>query len=106
MHDLNLGSANGVSCDPALANSVLDIGNPASGYNVVPNDQFQGGYITRHYGQPQDNIHAVQLEVTQSSYIQEAIPFNYLPKRAVGVQPRLRRVIEAVLGFARERGVA
>ncbi|MEO6072857.1 MAG: N-formylglutamate deformylase, partial [Burkholderiales bacterium] len=104
--DLNLGSANGASCDPALANTLLDIGNAASGYSAVLNGRFQGGYITRHYGQPQDNIHAVQLEMTQSSYMQEAMPFDYLPERAVGVQPHLRRMIESVLAFARERAKA
>ena len=100
---LSLGSADGAGCDPALANSLLDIGNAASGYSVVLNGRFQGGYITRHYGQPQDNVHAVQMELTQCSYMQEVMPFDYLPERAVGVQPYLQRMIEAVLGFARER---
>ena len=103
--DLNLGTANGASCDPALANELLAIAQSASGYSAVLNGRFQGGHITRHYGQPHDNIHAVQLEMTQCSYMQEAMPFDYLPERAVGVQPHLRRMIEAVLGFARGREV-
>ena len=104
--DLNLGSANGASCDPGLANELLAIARSASGYSAVLNGRFQGGHITRHYGQPERNIHAVQLEMTQSSYMQEAMPFDYLPQRAAGVQPHLRRMLEAVLAFARERGTA
>ena len=104
--DLNLGTASGASCDPALANELLAIAETASGYSAVLNGRFQGGHITRHYGQPHNNIHAVQLEMTQCSYMQEAMPFDYLPERAAGVQPHLRRMIEAVLGFAQERAAA
>ena len=101
--DLNLGTANGASCDPALAQSLLDIGKAASGYSAVLNGRFQGGHITRHYGQPQDNIHAVQLEMTQCSYMQETMPFDYLPAVAAGIQPTLERMLEATLAFARAR---
>ncbi|RYF30432.1 MAG: N-formylglutamate deformylase, partial [Comamonadaceae bacterium] len=45
------------------------------------------------------SIHAVQLEQTQSSYMQEAMPFDYLPDVAAGVQPHVRRMLEAVLAF-------
>jgi len=41
--------------------------------------------------------------MTQCSYMQEALPFAYLPERAAQVQPHLRRMLEAVLGFARSK---
>ena len=44
-------------------------------------------------------MHAVQLEMTQSSYMQEQLPFDYLPDVAAGVQPHVQRMIEAVLAF-------
>ncbi|GAO21655.1 N-formylglutamate amidohydrolase [Alicycliphilus sp. B1] len=67
------------------------------------NGRFTGGYITRHYGEPARNIHAVQLEMTQCSYMQEALPFDYLPEVAARVQPHLRRMVEAALAFALSR---
>ncbi|APW36475.1 N-formylglutamate deformylase [Rhodoferax koreense] len=101
--DLNLGTAQGASCDPALAETLLGIAKRAKGYTGVLNGRFTGGYITRHHGQPAHDVHAVQLEMTQSSYMQEALPFDYLPEVAAGVQPHVRRMIEAVLQFVETR---
>jgi len=98
--DLNLGTADGASCSPALAQELLAIARSAPGYTGVLNGRFKGGHITRHYGQPERNIHAVQLEMTQCSYMQEALPFSYLPEVAAGVQPHLERMLKAVLAFA------
>ncbi len=97
--DLNLGTAKGASCDPALAAQLLAIGQSAPGLTAVLNGRFTGGYITRQYGNPAEGVHAVQLEMTQSSYMQEKLPFDYLPDVAAGVQPHVRRMIEAVLAF-------
>ena len=98
--DLNLGTADGASCDPALAQELLRIAETSPGYTAVLNGRFKGGHITRHYGEPARGIHAVQLEMTQCSYMQERMPFAYLPERAVQVQPHLQRMLEAVLRFA------
>ena len=98
--DLNLGTGKGTSCDPVLAETVLGIARQAEGYTSVLNGRFTGGYITRQHGQPAQGQHAMQLEMTQSSYMQEALPFDYLPALAAGVQPHLRRMLEAVLAFA------
>lgn len=98
--DFNLGTANGDSCAPELAEELLRIASAAPGYTSVLNGRFKGGHITRHYGAPSSGIHAVQLEMTQCSYMQEALPFDYLPERATQVQPHLRRMLDAVLAFA------
>ena len=100
--DLNLGTANGASCSPLLAEQLLVIGQSAKGYTAVLNGRFKGGHITRQYGNPEQGIHAVQLEMTQSSYMQESWPFDYLPEVAAGVQPHVRRMLEAVLSFVEE----
>jgi N-formylglutamate deformylase len=97
--DLNLGTANGASCDPALAQTLIGIATTAPGHTGVLNGRFKGGHITRQYGDPSRGIHAVQLEMTQSSYMQEQLPFDYLPDVAAGVQPHVRRMLEAVLAF-------
>ncbi|GAA6120744.1 N-formylglutamate deformylase [Acidovorax sp. FG27] len=97
--DLNLGTADGASCAPELARPLLAIGE-ASGFSAVLNGRFKGGHITRQYGRPAENVHAVQLEMTQASYMQEALPFDYLPEVAARVQPTLQRMLEAALQFA------
>lgn len=100
--DLNLGTANGTSCDPALAQTLRRIAAQAGGFRSVLDGRFTGGYITRHYGRPAERVHAVQLEMTQCSYMQEALPFAYLPEVAVRVQPHLRRLLEATLDFVEQ----
>ena len=100
--DLNLGTADGASCDPALAQMLFAIAQAAGDYPAVLNGRFKGGYITRHYGRPAEGFHAVQLEMTHCCYMREGMPFNYLPERAAGVRPHLRAMLEATLRFARE----
>jgi len=78
--DLNLGTAQGASCDPALAQALLGIAKEATGFTSVLNGRFTGGYITRHHGQPAQGVHAVQLEMTQCSYMQEAFPSTTCPR--------------------------
>ncbi|MBI5120999.1 MAG: N-formylglutamate amidohydrolase [Rhodospirillales bacterium] len=41
------------------------------GYKVSRNQPYAGGYTTRHYGQPSDNIHALQIEIRRSLYMDE-----------------------------------
>ena len=104
--DLNLGTADDASCDAGLAARLLAIGQQAPGYTAVLNGRFKGGHITRFYGQPAQGIHAIQLEMTQSCYMQEAWPFDYLPQTAAGVQPTVQRMLQEVLAFVEAEGKA
>lgn len=97
--DFNLGTADGASCDPALANRLLAVAQAQPGYTAVLNGRFKGGHITRHHGNPARNVHAVQLEMTQCTYMQEAMPFDYLPEQAERVQPALRAMLQAALDW-------
>jgi len=67
---LNIGTWDGRSCDADIARAVVDVAN-ASVYDVAFNGRFTGGYTTRHYGQPQANVHAIQLELAQRAYMDE-----------------------------------
>ncbi|MDD0814396.1 N-formylglutamate deformylase [Curvibacter sp. HBC28] len=100
LNDLNLGTANGASCDPVLAQRLLAIAQGAPGHTAVLNGRFKGGHITRHYGRPEQGFHAVQLEMTQSSYMEETLPFAYRPDLAARIQPTLQQLIEAMLAFS------
>jgi N-formylglutamate deformylase len=98
--DFNLGTNNGESIDPGLAQTLSTLLGAAKGYTSVLNGRFKGGYITRHYGVPARNLHAVQLELVQATYMDEAPPFAFRPDRADKVRPVLRRFVEALAQFA------
>ena len=66
-------------------------------FSSVVNGRFKGGYITRHYGQPEQHIHAVQLEMCQSLYMQEVAPFTYDAARAALIQPLLKEMVSNAL---------
>lgn len=103
--DLNFGTADQQSCasgmQQALANTLQNHA-PAAAYSHVFNGRFKGGYITRHYGQPERNIHAVQLEMSQCIYMDEAAPYAYRPDLAAQVQPVLRQLLSTCLSWAQQ----
>lgn len=99
--NFNLGTADGASCAPALAHRLLTLAQGIPAQTTVLNGRFKGGHITRQYGDPANGIHAVQLELTQCSYMQETMPFAYLPERAQPLQPHLQRLLETCLAFVR-----
>lgn len=95
--DLNIGTADGRSADPAIAQAVVAAAARHPGFSHVLNGRFKGGYITRRYGNPDQGIHAVQLEMCQSLYMREAPPWNYEEAAAARVQPVVREMVEAAL---------
>jgi N-formylglutamate deformylase len=99
--DFNLGTADGTSCDRALATRVHAILAAAPGFTAVHDGRFKGGYITRRYGRPAAGTHALQLEMAQSAYMVEGPPFAWDPALAARVRPVLRACLEACLDWAR-----
>jgi N-formylglutamate deformylase len=94
--DLNLGTAGGTSCSPALQARLESVLAAQDTYDWVVNGRFQGGYITRHYGDPATGIEAVQLEVSQRCYMDED-SFEYDEAQALRLQGVIRRLMEGVL---------
>ena len=102
--DFNLGTFNGASCDEALASRAEAICAAAGGnYSHVLNGRFKGGHITRHYGDPANHIHAVQLELTQSSYMDEFVPFHYRPDLADPTRVVLKALLQGMIDWGREK---
>lgn len=95
--DLNLGTADGRACAPTLQAAVEEVMGAQTGFTHISNGRFKGGHITRHYGRPEAGIHALQLEMCQSTYMDETAPFGFRPDLAVRVQPLLERMLNAVL---------
>jgi N-formylglutamate amidohydrolase len=72
--DLNLGSNGGQSAHRGLIDSAMAVLGSIGTWTSILDGRFQGGYITRHYGRPDQGIHALQLEMAQSMYMQESPP--------------------------------
>jgi N-formylglutamate deformylase len=97
--DFNLGTNAGESCRPDLCAALDDVLGGQNAYTHVVDGRFKGGYITRHYGSPSEGVDAVQLELAQSNYMDEA-SFEYLPERADRVQGIIRRLLQTCLDDA------
>ena len=94
---LNIGTANGASADASIADAVARAAQRHPWVSHIVNGRFKGGYITRHYGDPSRNIHAVQLEMCQCLYMSEAAPYGYAEALAQRVQPVLEEVMSAAV---------
>ena len=94
--DLNLGTANGASCSPALQARIEAELAAQTDYDWIANGRFEGGHITRHYGDPANGIDAVQLEISQRTYMDED-SFDYDEARAARLQSLLRALLRACL---------
>jgi N-formylglutamate deformylase len=99
--DLNFGTASGTSCAPGLEQDVVGAAQAQDRFSVAVNGRFKGGYITRHFGEPDKNVHAIQLEMAQCLYMDEAPPFAYQPGRARDVQGVLQQMMEAAVNWVR-----
>lgn len=97
--DFNLGTGHDASCPPDIAAALLTTAQAAAGFTAVLNGRFKGGYITRYYGRPAENIIAVQLELSQRAYMQENKPRQWNASRAEAA----RQVIEKLLRVLLER---
>ena len=96
--DLNIGTASGAAAAISVSDAAAGaVGGAVDGFTHVVNGRFKGGYITRHYGQPVQHIHAIQLEKCQNLYMQEAPPFAYDDALAPQLQPTLQRMVQASL---------
>ena len=101
--DLNFGTADLQSCDASLQDTIansLQKSAIAKKYSHVFNGRFKGGYITRHYGVPTLNIHAIQLEISQCIYMQEQLPYRYDSVLADSLKPVLSELLETCISWA------
>ncbi len=94
--DFNLGTANGASCTPALQRRLVGVLEAQADHSFVVNGRFKGGYITRHYGNPAQGVEAIQLELAQATYMDEATT-AFDAARAAAPQALIRRMLEAAL---------
>ena len=98
--ELNVGTDFGTTCAAELEATVSDAA-VASGRSAVLNGRFRGGWTVRHYGNPDDGVHAIQLEIAQRAYLDEAAPHEWRPDIADRLRPDLARILSACTDFAK-----
>jgi len=105
--NFNIGTNSGASCDPALT-AAVEAACAASSYDRVTNGRFKGGWTTRHYGEPTNGVHAIQMELACRGYMDDpaeapasgAWPTPYRPDQAAPMRATLTNVLKACLAFA------
>ncbi|KAA0969393.1 N-formylglutamate deformylase [Aureimonas fodinaquatilis] len=101
--DLNLGTNSGQTCAPELEAAAGRVVASAAGFSHVVNGRFRGGWTTRHYGQPHANVHAVQMELAQSTHLNtETPPFAYDEAKADGLRLHLSDLLKELETLAPE----
>ncbi|RUZ82173.1 N-formylglutamate deformylase, partial [Mesorhizobium sp. M7A.F.Ca.US.003.02.2.1] len=104
----NLGTNDGRSADPTLQAMVGQI-MAETGETFVINGRFKGGWITRHFGQPQQGVHALQMELSNRIYMREPDgkgtpdnwPVPYDAEFAAPIRATLRKILETATSWAR-----
>jgi formiminoglutamase len=102
----NIGTYAGASCAPELAARIERVCDRGGTFSRVTNGRFKGGYTTRHYGQPQEGVHAVQMELACRGYLREprgeVDEANWPPPWDEAVAAPMRAVLQQVLGACLE----
>ncbi|KJV09632.1 N-formylglutamate amidohydrolase [Elstera litoralis] len=99
--DFNIGTDSGRTCDARLEAAAVAVTSQAPGYSTVLNGRFKGGWTTRHYGTPDRQVHAIQMELTQSSYLAtETAPFAYDSTKAAKLRPILADLLQRLVHLA------
>ena len=103
--DFNIGTNEGVTCAPVIEKAVADICANAAGYTSILNGRFKGGWTTRHYGRPADGLHAIQMELAQSTHLEtESLPFAYDEAKAAVLRLHLKGILETLETLAPSLG--
>lgn len=102
--DFNLGTADGASADAAVERLAAGVVAGDRAFTSIVNGRFKGGWITRHYGRPRSGVHALQLEMAQAAYMDEAPPYAWDPARAAPLEAVLRKLVAALSAWRPERG--
>lgn len=99
--DFNIGTAGGTACAPQVADLVAGCCARAEGFRWVLDGRFKGGWTTRHYGRPDEGVHAVQMELAQATHLShEAPPFAYDADRAAPLRGHLGTILNGLCALA------
>lgn len=98
--DFNIGTNSGAACDARIEAAVFDL-CAASGHSHVLNGRFKGGWTTRQYGHPGAGVHAVQMELAQSTHLAtEVAPYAYDRAKAEPLRATLAAILARLAALA------
>jgi formiminoglutamase len=97
--DFNIGTNLSTSCAPLVEETVAARAATAPGYSHVVNGRFRGGWTTRSHGRPAEGVHAIQMELAQLTYMEEAPPWRYDAARANELRVHLARILNDLAGL-------
>lgn len=99
--DFNIGTNATATCAPRIEAATRDLCRSARAYTTTVNGRFKGGWTTRHYGQPDRGIHAIQMELAQSTYLTDQVPpWRYDATKADALRPHLARILKTLAALA------
>ncbi len=99
---MNIGTDGGATCAAEIESIAHEFAD-SSPYSTVLNGRFRGGWTTRHYGQPEQHQHAIQMELAQSTYLSaETAPWQFDARKAGRLRPWLRDILTAIQDTALE----
>ena len=100
--DFVLGDLHGAACASRVTRAAeMVLSN--KGYLVRRNDPYAGGFITRHYGRPGNDVHVLQIEVARSLYMDEdrlerLFAFSFIQQQITGLIAELTRQVHDLIG--------
>ena len=97
--DFNIGTYNGRSCNSKIEKIVYEICTSNEAYTTIVNGRFKGGWTTRHYGNSKSNVQAIQMELTQSTYMQEDPPWSYDANKSSQIRKSLGAILTSLAQF-------
>ncbi|MBY5974753.1 N-formylglutamate deformylase [Ferrimonas balearica] len=98
--DFNIGTDGGTTCAAQIEVACREA-CAATGQSHVVNGRFRGGWTTRHYGRPGRGIHAIQMELAQSAYLEtEDLPFEVDAEKIATLRPQLKTILTDILQAA------
>lgn len=93
--DFVMGTADGTSCHKSLSD-IMSHNFESSSFGFQLNDPFKGGHITRYFGKPDKNQHAIQLERSKDLYL-DASERNLDEEKIVGLRKLLKSNLEDLI---------
>jgi formiminoglutamase len=99
--DFNIGTNLGTTCASQFETATKEICAAANGFSSITNGRFKGGWTTRHYGRPDEGLHAIQMELAQSTYLtDEAAPWVYDPDKSARLRVHLKSILTKLAELA------
>ena len=95
--DLILGNNDGLTASPEVIQNALN-SLETSGLEVKHNHPFKGGYLTRSKGNPKNQIHALQLEMSKDLYMSNN-EMDYNEQKAEDIKQLLKQTFKNLISL-------